>query len=442
MAERGVRRGLQWMQQWAGGTIYRGLVDSYPLPPVDPVVEVRAADVQRWLGIELSAEQIVAILSALDFSCTIAELDGEKVVRARTPDHRLDIGQGVIGVADLMEEIARIYGYERIPSTRLADELPPQRGNPALEHEEELRDLLVNLGLQEVATYRMTSAEREARRLPPGSAVAGEPYVTIANPIVSDRNLLRRNLLSSVLEVVERNARLQPRMALFEIAPVFLPQDGEAQPVEQQRLAIVLAGPRALPAWQAADSQPMDFYDLKGTVNAMLAGLHLQDIRYEPLEHPTFHPGKCARIMVGEVEAGVMGELHPLVRQNYELPAAPLLAADFNLDNLLRAIPPRFDVAAVPAFPPVLEDLAVIVDEAIPAERVEATIRQAGGDTLAGLRLFDVYRGEQVGKGLKSLAYSLTYQAPDRTLTDHEATQIRQRIVRRLQQELNASLRS
>jgi len=348
----------------------------------------------------------------------------------------------VIGVADLMEEIARVYGYERIPSTRLADELPPQRSNKALEYEEELRDLLVFLGLQEVATYRITSPEREARRLLPGAPATDEAYVRLANPIVSDRNVLRRNLLSSVMEVVERNARLQPRMALFEIAPVFLPVDSDLLPVEQQHLVIVLTGPRSLPTWQAGDMQPMDFYDLKGVINAMLQGLHLPDIRYEPLEHPTFHPGKCARVMVGEQQAGVMGELHPLVRQNYELPAASLLAADFDLDSLLQAIPPRFAVAVVPAFPPVLEDLAVVVDESVTAERVEETICQAGGATLAGVRLFDVYRGEQIGKGLKSLAYSLTYQASDRTLTDQESTQIRQRIVRHLQQELNARLRS
>jgi phenylalanyl-tRNA synthetase beta chain len=354
----------------------------------------------------------------------------------------LDIGEGVIGVADLMEEIARVYGYERIPSTRLADELPPQRSNPALEHEEALKELLVNLGLQEVATYRMTSPEREARRLPPAVPAPDEPYVRLANPIVSDRNMLRRNLLSSVLEVVERNARLQPRMALFEIAPVFLPVDSDSLPVEQQHLVIVLTGPRSLPAWQASDIEPMDFYDLKGVVNAILQGLHLAEIRYEPLEHPTFHPGKCARVMVGGQQAGVMGELHPLVCQNYELTTAGLLAADFDLDSLLAAIPPRFDVAAVPAFPPVLEDLAVVVDESVTAERVEETIRQAGGATLAGVRLFDVYRGEQIGKGLKSLAYSLTYQASDRTLTDQESAQIRQRILRRLEQELNARLRS
>ncbi len=173
-------------------------------------------------------------------------------------------------------------------------------------------------------------------------------------------------------------------------------------PVEQQRLVVVLTGPRALPGLAGRrSSEHMDFYDLKGVIHALLEGLHLPNVRYVPVEHPTYHPGKGACVMVGEMEAGMIGELHPLVRQNYELPAASLLAADLDLDSLLAAIPPRFDVAVVPAFPPVLEDLALVVDEAIPAERVEETIRQAGGDTLAGVRLFDVYRGEQIGRGVE-----------------------------------------
>ncbi len=441
MAERGVRRGLEWMRQWAGGVVYRGLVDNYPSPPRDPVVRVSSADVRRWLGIDLQPEQIAALLSRLEFDCRIEAVNGERLVIAVTPDHRLDIGEGVIGVADLMEEIARIYGYERIPSTRLSEELPPQIGNPSLEREEELRDLLVTLGLQEVVSYRMTSPEREKRRLIAGSSTGDAPYVRIANPIVSDRNVLRRDLLSSVLEVVERNARLRPRMALFEIGPVFLPAEGDSLPEERQRLAIVLTGPRQLPTWQEPDAALMDFYDLKGVVQSLMDGLHLSDVGYVPGEHPTFHPGKCARVLLGGQEVGVLGELHPLVRERYELPAAPLLAADFDLEALLAAIPDRFDVAPVPAYPPVLEDLAVVVAEAVPAERVAEVIRQAGGEMVKEIRLFDVYRGEQIGPGMKSLAYNLVYQADDRTLTDQEAAQIRQRIVRRLAQELDARLR-
>jgi phenylalanyl-tRNA synthetase beta chain len=438
MAERGVLRGLELMEKWAGGVVYEGLVDNYPLPPHDPTVEITPQDAQRWLGIQLSAQEMADILQRLEFK---VQIEGQ-TVRATTPDHRLDIGEGITGVADLMEEIARIYGYDRIPETRISDSLPPQFGNPQLEQEEQLRDLLTNLGLQEVITYRMTSPEREARRLVPGTPPTDRPYVRIANPIVSDRNVLRQSLLSSLLEVVERNARLRERMALFEISPVFLGSEADELPEEEQRLAIVLTGQRNLPGWQPADTAPMDFYDLKGVVSEMLEGMKIEQVRYEPAQHPSFHPGKCARVMAGEVQIGVMGELHPQVREKYELPAAPLLAADLSLEAILASIPPRFDVQPVPVYPPVLEDLAVVVDEELPAEIVAKTIAEAGGAMVSDLRLFDVYRGEQIGAGKKSLAYSLTYQAPDRTLTDDEVAQIRQRIVRRLEQVLGAKLRT
>jgi phenylalanyl-tRNA synthetase beta chain len=444
LAERGVRRGLELMRQWAGGVVYQGLVDNYPQPLIDPTVEITPRDARRWLGLEMTPQQMADILRRLDFGI---EIHGETVC-ARTPDHRLDIGEGIVGVADLMEEIARIYGYERIPETRLSDELPPQRSNRELDLEERIRDRLVDLGLQEVATYRLTSPEREARRLPPGSPADDKPYVQLTNPIASDRNVLRHSLLSSMLEVVERNARLHPRQALFEIGPVYLgpaefnpPEEG-ALPDELSRLVIILTGPRALPAWQKADASPMDFYDLKGILDALLEDLYIEKVHYVSAEYPSFHPGKSAHLMLDESQVGVLGELHPLVRERYDLPPTPLLAADLDLRVLLEAIPDHYASKPVPAFPPVLEDLAVILDEAIPAEQVEQLIRQAGGKTLASLRLFDIFRGEQIGTGKKSLAYNLTYQAPERTLTDQEVLQIRQRIVRRLEQELGARLRS
>ncbi len=438
MASRGVLRCLELMRLWGGGVVYRGLIDNYPLPPETPVVEVTPADVQRWLGIALDVQQIADILQRLEFS---VQIDSGRVIAA-APDHRLDIGTGVVGKADVMEEIARVYGFERIPETRLRDELPPQLGNPLMEREERLRDLLVSLGLQETITYRMTSPEREARRLAPGTAANDRPYVRLANPIVSDRNVLRQSLMASLLEVVERNARLRPRLALFEIAPVFFASEDGDLPEEQPRLVIMLTGPRALPGWQPADNLMMDFYDLKGIVEAVLDGLHIAAARFEPGAHPSFHPGKCARVLVNDQPLGWMGELHPQVRERFELPAGALLAADFDLNTLLHAIPDRHEVAPVPAFPPVLEDLAVIVDESVPAAAVAGVIRSAGGKAVTEVRLFDVYRGQQVGEGKKSLAYSLTYQAEDRTLTDDEAAKIRQRIMRKLEQELNARIRS
>ena len=162
LAEIGVRRGLQLMAEWSGGKIVPGLVDNYPLPPKDAVVEITTSDVKRILGIELSAEEIVTLLERLEFKCKL-NTDDRSLVTVTTPPHRMDIGEGVVGVADIMEEIARLYGFDRIPETRLADPLPPQIGNPVFEWEERARDLLVRLGLQEVVTYRMTSPEREGR---------------------------------------------------------------------------------------------------------------------------------------------------------------------------------------------------------------------------------------------------------------------------------------
>ncbi len=452
MAERGVLRGLELMRQWSGGKVAQGLVNNYPLPPSAPTVEITPKDVERWLGVRLSVAEIADILRRLEFSLRV---DGQSIY-ATAPDHRLDIGEGIVGQADLMEEIARIYGYDRIPETRMADALPPQRGNPSLEVEERIRDLLVTLGLQEVMTYRMTAPEREARIFselhPAASATEGHlppleqnslgPYLRLVNPIASDRVVMRQRLLPGLLEVVERNARLYPRQALFEIGPVFLASETSRLPQEPTRLALVLTGPRQLPGWQAADTAPMDFYDLKGILQALLDGLHIAEVRYEAAEHSTYHPGKCARLIVNGRSLGVFGEVHPLVRQRYDLPPTPLLAGEFDLEALQALVPDRYDVQAVPAYPPVLEDLAVVVDESLPAERVATLIEQAGGKLISRIRLFDVYRGEQIGRGKKSLAYSLTYQAPDRTLTDEEVAQIRQRIVRRLEQELGAKLRS
>jgi phenylalanyl-tRNA synthetase beta chain len=442
MAERGVRRCLKLMHQMAGGTIYQGLVDNYPRKLVDPVVEITAGEVERLLGVALSVEEISTILRGLGFSCELVTgRSSSPVIRAHTPDHRLDISEGLVGKADLLEEIARIYGFDRIPEARLASELPPQRSNPTLEREELIVTTLVKLGLQEVINHRQTTPEREARRLPPGAPVDDQPYLRITNPIASDRVVMRHSVLNSVLETVERNSRIRPRMALFEVGPIFMSSEEGERPDELLRLAIVLTGPRTLQGWQKADTALMDFYDLKGLISGLMDNLHIP-VHYEPAEHPTFHPGKAARIMAGNHQVGVLGELHPLVHERYDFSPNPILAAEFNLDLLVSLVPERYDVQPVLSYPPILEDLAIVVDESVPAERVSDVIRQGGGRIVSRLTLFDVYRSEQIGSGKKSLAYSVTYQAPDKTLTDQDVAQVRQRIIRRLELDLGARLRT
>lgn len=439
MAESGVRRGLVLMEQWANGVAAKGLIDLYPLPPVDPIIEITPADTQRWLGVHISVDQMADILRRLEFR---VEIRGQSL-RVTAPDHRLDIGQGITGVADLMEEIARIYGYDRIPTTRLADELPPQADNQEHELIEHVRDILVDLGLQEVITYRLTSPERERRRFPQNSAVPDErPYIQVNNPIASDRYAMRQSLLASLLDIVERNARLRDRIAIFEIGKVFLANEADRLPDELLRLAVIITGPRALQTWQSSDQEIMDFYDLKGLVDELCKSLHLSEITYVSGEHPSYHPGKFAKIMASNQLVGWFGEIHPQVRENYEFASPAVLAAEINLDTLKTFIPERFTIQPIPTFPPVLEDLAIIVAETIPAEQVAQVIRKAGGDIITQTHLFDVYRGDQAGAGLKSLAYRLTYQAAERTLTDGEVAQIRNRIIQQLETELGARIRS
>jgi len=438
MAARGVRRSLELMRRWSGGTVSSGLVDAYPLPAKPAVVKLNPADVSRWLGVNLSAKEIAAILRRLAFDVKISG----KGLTVTTPDHRLDIGEGVIGQADLMEEIARVYGYERIPATRMADELPPQRSNRTLDIEESIRDLLVRLGLQEIMTYRLTTPEQEARRLPPDIPPHDAPYVRLTNPISQDRRVLRKSLLASVLEVLERNTNSHARLAIFEIGPVFRASEAGPLPNELPRLVLALAGPRQPQHWEGTDGNPMDFYDIKGVVVSLLQGLKLNELRFEPGEHPAFHPGRCARVLAGDRQLGVFGELHPQVQANYDLPEAPVQIATLYLDVLSELAPDRFDSQGVPAYPPVLEDLALVVDESLPAAQVDALIRQTGGKLLAGLTLFDVYRGAQLGAGKKSLAYQLTYQHSERTLTDEEVAKLRERIVKHLEQEVGARLRT
>ncbi len=438
LAEQGVILCLQRMAEWSGGRVYADLVDEYPLPPQDPEIRLSEGDVRRLLGIELSADQIAAILSRLEFACRI---EGDQVI-AKTPPHRLDIGSGETGKADLIEEIARIYGYQNIPSTTMADPLPRPRSDEALELEKRVRGALIRLGLQEVINYRLTSPQREMRLYPPESRPPQPPYITIRNPLNPERAVMRRSLLASLLDALERNARLSERLALFEIGPVFLPHEGQELPDEPIFVTIALTGLRRPPAWDDARPPHFDFYDLKGILEALGSDLHLEPLRVEAAAHPSLHPGKCAELFSGDVRLGVFGELHPLVKEQYDLLTPPVIVAELDMQAILASRQPRRETQPVPVFPPVLEDIAVIVEESVPAVEVEKAIWQGGGKMLRAVRLFDIYRGEQIGEGRKSLAYSLTYQADDHTLSAGEAAQIRQRIIRRLEQQVNAKLRS
>jgi phenylalanyl-tRNA synthetase beta chain len=426
-------RAAELMRRYAGGTVCRGLVDRYPAPVPEQVVRLEMAEVRRLLGMDFPVAEAVRILRALEFR---VEETGPEALRVTTPPHRRDIQEGP---ADLVEDLVRIYGYDRLPATLLAEPLPRQRGNRSLALEEEVRDILVRAGLQEVITYSLTTPAREA----PLGLPATE-YITLQNPISSERMGMRHSLLAGVLEVTESNLRHTADIRLFEVGPVYLPRAGEKLPDEPRRLALVLTGRRQPEFWGGGNGQEqgvLDFFDLKGIVESLASDLHLSEVTYRPSQAAYLHPGKAAELLLGGNTVGSFGQMHPKVVEAYGLGDRPVLAGEFDLEAILAAVPARYVYTPIPRFPAALRDIAVIVDEGVPAERVVAEIHAAGGELLRGVRLFDLYRGESIPPGTKSLAFALAYQAPDRTLTDKEVDKAHKKIEDRLKHVLKAQVR-
>ena len=260
---------------------------------------------------------------------------------------------------------------------------------------------------------------------------------------------MRHSLLNSVLEVLADNTKHHDRVQVFEVGHLYMPgrggpDDAAILPAEASRVVIALTGPREMISWLPADTTPVDFFDLKGVIEALLAGLHVANVTFAPTQHHAYFPGRLAELTVNGQAIGVFGQLHPLVVASYEMQIEeqqPVLAAELDLDLLSDQVPEGHVVQSVPRFPPVQQDIAVIVDEAVSAEQVQAVILQTGQPLLAQARLFDVYRGEQIGAAKKSLAYSLTFQSEERTLTDKVVARQQQNIVSRLERELGATLR-
>lgn len=429
----GARRVAELLRLYAGGTVGQGIIDYYPKPAAPIQLAFSAADVKRLGGLDLAPSEVKEILQWLEFE---VEEQADKLW-VTVPDYRLDVA----GTHDLVEEVCRIYGYDRIPATLMADRLPAQRGNPTLAKEELIKDHLVQLGWQEVVTHRLTTAQQEGKLLV-NSQPDDRPYVTLANPISTERVAMRHTVLAAVMELVVANYRVAPYLALFELGQIYLMSEEGVLPDEPKRLAMVMRGVRQTPHWQNGQITTLDFYDLKGAIEQLLTDLHIDKWQVEAASHPSWRPGRTAQLWLGKELLGVIGELHPLVLEAYDLPTdLPVLAAELDVDLLLRKIPDGFLVKSVPAFPPIQEDLALVMDKTVPADKVEATLKRAGGRLLAQVQLFDLYEGGQLPPGKKSLAYHLTFQADDRTLTDKDASKLRQRILQQLEREIGAKLR-
>jgi phenylalanyl-tRNA synthetase beta chain len=368
----------------------------------------------------------------------LAQDAGEPLLECRPPWHRLDVRIP----ADLTEEVARIIGYEHVGMSLLDAPLPPQRHFEIYETEEHVRDILVSAGLQETINRTLTTPEDHDKLRLGG----GGPYVELANPSAPERRVMRRSLLVSAMENLTRNIRFTDRLATFEVGRVYLPEEGDGTlPREERRISLLLVGPRTpRDFYHPNPDEEMDFFDLKGVIEVLLNRLGFKPSAVEYKARPdteTFSP-RCAEVWVNGRKAGIMGELHPAVRAAFNLPALRIALAELTVDALVKPHWGQDPMRPISNYPPVVEDLAFEVAEEITVRRIQDVMQATADARLVDIELFDLYRGEPLAAGNKSLAFRLTYQSNERSLTEKEVTFLRQRIVAAVEKDTGGKLRS
>ena len=478
-------RAMQLMSELAGGTVHPGIVDCYPNPVQPRVIPFSTREVEWLTAVKVTQLEVVEALTSLGFGVVPDENSNNMLVTV--PTYRQDIVEG----ADLVEEVVRMIGYDSIPSTVPVGPLPEPQVHSWFAREYEVRDILIGAGLNEIVTYSITSRARmvnllahadasSARFLLTGATkdsrgragpypASSSPYpdpatstavasfdartlpaVTLVNPPSSDLESMRLTLMSGLLETVQENSkRSKAGLRFFEVGRRYLPSsEALSLPDERRSVGIALCGPAEI-SWFAELARSADFYDLKGVVEMLLDRLHITHYRFTPTQHPTFHPGRCAllellrRSSAGEETyspVGVLGEVHPLVQQRYDLPDRAYLC-ELDLEQLYAAVPEKLTYTPISRHQELTRDLAIVVDQQVPAQDVHDAIVRSGGELLRSATLFDVYTGEPIPPGKKNLTYSLVYQSQERTLTDAEANALQERIIRALHEEFGAVLR-
>jgi phenylalanyl-tRNA synthetase beta chain len=443
--ERGVDRtvlpevldhGAALMAELSGATVRRGRIDVYPRPAEARLVALGAGDVEGLLGAPVPEEEVRAILSSLGFAT-------EGAGRWRVPGWRHDVERP----EDLVEEVARIRGYEHIPSV-----LPASSGSltpePAwVEVERRIRGALSGAGFDEVVNYSFVDPDVLPWVTPRAVEKLGTPVkaVSLMNPLTPQQAVMRTTLLASLLPNVASNLRHQPEsLRLYEIGRAYLldPHGGkDLRPVAEERLHVagVLWGRRDPRGWTAKDDKN-DFADAKGAVEAILSALAADELTCRVARVAPFHPRATAEARVGEVVLGWIGELHPLVAEKMELPPGVFaFEVEFGALEKVSRLSPQF--RPLPRYPAVLRDLAVVVPVSMEAAEVREVIREVGQPLVEDAALFDVYTGAPLPEGQKNLAFALTYRSPQRTLRDDEVQEAHRRIVEEVQRRLGGQLR-
>lgn len=431
MAEYAQRRALHLFEQLTGGKVAKGLVDVYPGKQPRPTIVVEASRIEQVLGIGVPVEDVRRILTDLGFVCHFVPPGKYSV---QPPDWRPD----VVIADDVIEDIGRIYGYDKLPATMLRGTLPDPEPNPLMDLRERVRDEVAALGFQEIITYTLSDMNRLQRMLPPDDQLRNNP-LAVVNPVASQYTYLRTTVRPAVLETYAGNRRhTDGALRLFEVGLEYLPVEADL-PHERPVLVAALGGVRES-RWNSSGGDRLDFYDAKGVVEALLGSLGIA-ANYAPREEHAFLRGHTAEVRVGKEPIGVLGQVHPDTAAAFDIDE-PVFLLEIWLEDVVRHLPERPAYSAPSKFPEVRQDVSLLVDAATPAGRLlEIARNHRSGSVRVRADIFDDYRGKGVPEGQKALAVRLRYQADDRTLTDADVAKIQQGLMTRLNKELGASLR-
>ena len=421
LVETAINRAAQLIEELGAGRVLKGIVDNYENKVEKQKIVVRPQKINSLLGVNVPLNDFIGILESLEFKCNLVE---DNKLEIEVPSFRLDIEQE----ADILEEIARIYGYENIPSASLYGNTTVGIKTESQKFEDKVKNNLTSMGINEILTYSFVSP-RGVDKINTSLEDEKRNFVKLINPLGEETSVMRTTLIPNMLDVVYTNySHKVNSFDGFEIGNTFKPN--LEFPTQTKKLCIGMYG------------NNKDFFYLKGAIEEMLFNVGF--VNYEIIpekENLTFHPGRCANIVYNNICIGTFGELHPDVLDNYNLNNRVYIA-EIDLDSVFGNSNFEKRYKSLPKYPAITRDIALLVKDEIFVKQIEDIIKENAQEILESYELFDVYKGAQIQEGHKSIAYSIVYRSQDRTLTDEDVSKVHDKIVRELSEKLDANLRS
>jgi phenylalanyl-tRNA synthetase beta chain len=435
---RAVNRAAKLMVELGGGRLVEGLIDEYPKPQTVKSVDLSVKRTHRLLGIEPNAKRIKNLLESIEFKVDkISSQDGNDRLDVTAPTFRVDISRP----EDLMEEVARLSGYNNIPTS--FPEMPAEARTPArrLEFRNRLKRLMNGFGFTETITYSFDSElSRERLRLKKKDPRRG--LLHILNPLTEDQAVMRTSLIPGMLGSMGYNIAQQLKnLKIFEIAKIFIKSDQQNLPREPEILTALWSGARNEASWHQREI-PCDFYDIKGCVEGLMRALKVDKVRFTKMPGESCdytRPGYSARILAEDLQVGLVGEIHPQVRSNFDLKQTAFIF-ELELDKIISLIPPVTGSRPIPRFPAIYRDITIIVDRGIETQTILEAVDSIGEDLVDRLHLFDVFEGDPIAAGRKSVSFRVTYRSSTKTLEDDDVNDLHRAITNELLKAFDATL--